>query len=179
MIVDAPVMKEFERPPDGVHDAVLADVVDLGEKATQFGPKRKYQFIWLLTGLDSEKKNFQVQKQMNATMFQGSKPGQKNSQLFDTSKSVLGAEPKTPFDTDTLIGKNNQLVIENQTAQDGKRIFANVIAIMKPKVAFPVPAGYVRKKDRTTTQGTQAQTAAPAAAPAAAAADVADEDIPF
>lgn len=165
--------KEYEKPTDGLYDAVLADIVDLGLVQTQYGSKPKVRIVWLLSALDSEKNNFRVMQQVTASM-------DERSRLFATVKDIIGKEPTVPFETEDLIGHNNQLLIQQATV-NGKT-FANVKAILqaKPGVKIAVPSGFVRDKDKKNqNQQSQGQAQSQRTAVAAAPVEVADEDIPF
>lgn len=177
MLIDAG--KTFENPETGVYDAVFADYVDLGVVTSNFNgvvsSKKKVRLIWLLTAKDSEGVNFRIMSQVTQTMFEKGK-------LYPIVKSVSGAvpDPKAKFELETLIGKNNQLVVEKETAKTGKE-YSNLKAILPPKVVFAVPAEFVRDKNKVKKDysGNTSAAAASATASAAPAAVVQDEDIPF
>lgn len=171
--------KVFENPDSGTFLGTIADVVDLGQVASQYGTKTKIRIIWVLNANDSEGKPFRVMRQVNATI---SSTGPRPSDLYNIVKSVLGVAPPVPFESEELIGKSNLLIIEREEAQN-KKVYANIkyIGPLPPGAVPPmVPTDFVRSKDiksKTVANGAPAvKTVAPASAqsaPTAAANTVA------
>ena len=165
--------KPFEKPDSGVFLGVVADVVDLGLVQTKFGAKAKIRIVWVLDKNDSEGRPFRVMRQLNATM-------NEKAQLFDLVKGILGTAPPVPFESETLIGRANQLVIIKETVAD--KVFVNVKGVLPlptGAVAPKVPADFVRAKDKPKQAG-QPATVAGTATQAAPAVEVEDDsDIPF
>ncbi len=132
----------FTPCPDGVHNAVLVDVVDLGMCDTQFGPKHKLTLVWQVEEKMESGKPFLVSKRYGASLH-------KRSTLRKDLKSWRGRdftdEEAKEFELDDLVGVNAQLVIEHNEHEG--TIYANVIAITKGKTKL-VGQSYIRKKDR-------------------------------
>ncbi len=167
MIINAGSNKPFEKPDSGMFNGVIADVVDLGIVQTKFGPKPKIRIVWVLGKNDSEGRPFRVIRQVTATM-------NERGQLFDIVKNVFGTAPPAPFESETLIGRANSLIIIKET--QGDKTFVNVKGVLALQGTAPtIPADFVRAKDKKNQPGqTQANSAA-----TQAAAEVEDEDIPF
>src|SRR6266404_2290946 len=168
MLVDSNT-KIYENPATGVYDAVFADYVDLGLVPSTYKgvttTKHKVRLVWILNAKDKEGNNFRLFQRVTVSMG-------KKATLFTIVKDVIGKVPDVPFDLETLIGKNVQLVAALEKADDGNE-YANIKAILPAKASFVVPAGFVRDKDRKDknqpSTPTQAQTAAPAPAASAVA----------
>lgn len=169
--------KNYEKPDSGQFTGIIADVVELKNVQTKFGPKTKIRIVWLLDKNDSEGNPFRVMSQVNASI-------NEKAELYKIVVAVTGAAPlaQPQFDVETLLGRVNVLFVVREKSQDGQSEFANVKAILPAPagtVAPKIPATFVRHKDRdnnrqqSTQQSTQQsqpaqqQQQAPAQAPAA------------
>lgn len=182
--------KEFEKPKSGLYRAVLADIIDLGPVKKVFKGTEKVvpmlRIVWILNSKDTEGNYFRVMKEYTASLSD-------KANLFGAIREITLSVPTIPFEMETLIGRNSELVVSLDKATTGKNVgkfFANVKAILAPQDnatlkatdVFMVPADFVRRKDKQPAGTAQpaaqppAQQAAQAAAPAQ---QVADEDIPF
>jgi hypothetical protein len=198
IIVNKPESKDFEIPADGLYQAVLADVVDLGEQPTNFGNKHRARFIYILTETDSEGRPFRLMQQLNVSIHE-------KSGMFKVVRRLLGKDPGESLDLESLIGKQCQLDVMQNEGSEGK-VYANVQTVLAPvkNQAVVIPADFVRdcNKDKTAKP---AQKSAPKTAPKQAVApkqiaapktaatgvevgpqegsegkvDITDEDIPF
>src|SRR5258708_859515 len=121
--------KEFEKPKSGLYRGALADVVDLGPVSKTFKGKVKVvpmvRLVWLLNAKDSEGNYFRVMRELTASMSD-------KANLYGVVRDITGATPVVPFELETLIGRNNELVISLDNAQNGKQ-YANVKAILAPQ----------------------------------------------
>lgn len=159
--------KNFEKPDSGMFVAVLADIVYIKDKPTQYGPKDKSRLIWILDAKDKEGNYYRVMTEATSSM-------NEKARLFGLVKDIRnGVVPPIPFELDELIGSVNRLVISREKSPDGTKDYANIKAII-PALAgttFAVPAGFVRAKDKPVKTNTAAAgtTTAPATAPAASA----------
>ena len=137
----------FDTIPEGVVQAVCVDVIDLGEKTTQYGPKYQYKFVfetahqnhdgkpllaftWPYTASLSEKANL---RKMLETW---------RGRSF-TEEELAG------FDLEAVIGASATLMIVHKTTAKGT--YANIGGIFKgdSKHAYSSCSDYVRVKDRT------------------------------
>lgn len=175
--------KVFEKPKSGLYRGVLADVVDIGPVTRTYQGKTRVapevRLVWVLNAKDTEGNNFRVMRQVTASMSE-------KANLFGIVKDILLSSPEVPFELESLIGRNNELVVQLEESTKKRGTFnANVKAILAPLTAevFVVPADFVRNKDRKDKQAaapaTQAATAPAATAPAAPVVAVDEEDIPF
>lgn len=156
--------KVYEKPDSGSFVGVIADVVDLGPIPTKFGIKNKVRIVWVLgksdgSGYanDSEGNPFRVMSSVNATM-------NEKSDLFKLVRSILGAAPPVPYESEGLIGKSNLLfIVKEEDPQKKGTFYANVKGILPLGniPALAIPANFVRNKDKKDNN-------APASAPTAA-----------
>jgi hypothetical protein len=175
--------KPFEKPDGGLFLGTIIDVVDMPNQQTQYGLKDKVRILWVLGATqpgqrvtDSEGKPLTVAFIKNASI--GTK-----SELFKMIQMILNGPPPLIVSTEQLaellIGRSNQLFVTlTPNAQKPGEFFANVAGVTPlaaGQVPPPIPAGFVRTKDRPKTQTgpngqpvqTYATQAAAAAAPAA------------
>jgi hypothetical protein len=167
--------KIYEKPNSGSFVGVLADVVDLGPKTTQWGVKNKIRFVWLLgkpdgSGYanDSEGNPYRAMTSFNATMNEG-------GDLFKAIRQILGAAPPVPYDVEQLIGQSNLLFVV--TEEDSKKpgtFYANIKGYLPlgNVPALKIPANFVRNKDKKDNRAPGGAAAQQAQAPATPAASV-------
>ena len=169
MLIDNTASKPFEVPDSGIFLGTIIDVVELGQVSTQFGPKTKVRLVWVLGtqdgkgyALDSEGNPFRVIRSVNATMSVNPKTNKK-SNLYEIAESVFGTAPPVPFESESLIGRSNQLVV----VKEGK--FANIKGILPLPAGVKgpaVPQGFIRSKDKPKGVSNGAPAVATAQAPA-------------
>lgn len=172
--------KDFEPVSEGVHSAVLADIVDKGVVQTAFGPKHKVMFLWLTDEADEGGQTKYVFQSFTASLHE--KAGLRKAVKAIRGRDIEGEN----FDVETLLGSQAQLVIQHNEGQDGK-VYANVQAILKPKgPKVEIPADFTRKKDKPQDgngkSGGGMAAAKAVLKPAVRAAQpttITDEDIPF
>jgi hypothetical protein len=127
---------------EGVHKAVLADIVDLGVIQTAFGPKEKVQFTWLTDESDEAGRTKYLFKRYTKSLHE-------KASLRKDVKLILGKDiDGNSFDLESLIGIAKNLVVQHNEGNDGK-IYANIIGIQRgPAPKITIPADFQRKKDR-------------------------------
>lgn len=139
--------KSFEQPDAGLFNGVIADIVDLGiVKHPQYGDKAKLRIVWVLDKNDSEGKPFRVIGTYNQSM-------NEKSTLFELVSQILGQAPAAPFESETLIGKANQLFLVKSKDAKGKE-YTNVKGVLPlpaGAVAPAIPTDFVRVKDKPKT----------------------------
>ena len=116
--------KEYERPDEGFHDAVLTEVKDLGVVKTAYGDKDRVRFTWTLEQLGKDGKPLTISQWFN-------KSRHKKAELPKAILAITGKYPPNGFDVETLCGAKASLLIEHNTSEDGK-VFANVAKILRP-----------------------------------------------
>ena len=159
--------------PEGVCQAVCADVQDLGEMENSFTGKmvRKLRIVWQ-TEHKHEKYGRPHEVSMSYTQSLHEKAGLRKLLEAWRGRKFTAAE-LAGFDVETLIGANCQIQVMHRIGQDG-RTWANVASIMpigKGMTKMAVSDGYVRRKDR---EGVKEMPAGAAVSPPAD-----EEEIPF
>jgi hypothetical protein len=188
MAITVNISSGIDREPvsEGLHSAILADIVDLGVIDTGFGPKRKLQFTWLTDEADEEGKTKYLFNRYTASLHE------KATLRKDFAKIAgrdLTADELASKDLDIegiLLGRQNTVVVEHSEDPKTGKVYANIATFMKPQGAkLAVPADFQRKKDRQPqpqTQKSVVKAAGGGKAVAAAAykpAPITDDDIPF
>jgi len=176
---------DFEPVSEGIHAAVLADIVDLGVIETGFGPKEKVQFVWLTDEADENGRTKYLFKRYTKSLHE--KASLRKDFIKIAGRDLTAEEIKSGrVDIEAeLLGKQNQLLVEHSEGREGK-VFANVQAIMKskPGAKVAIPSDFQRKKDRpANSNGPSAVKAAGGGKAVAARAyskgPITDDDIPF
>lgn len=137
--------KSFVPAPEGLHNAVCVDVIDMGLVEGAFGKKHTIRLVWELDALMEDQRRFVIQRRYTASLHE-------KSQLFKDLKSWRG-KPFTPeelngFDLEKLVGAPCQILVEHADREG--TTYANVKAIMKadPSRKLIKSGDYVRVKDR-------------------------------
>jgi len=139
---------DFQPAPDGVHNAVCVDVVDLGIVDSAFGKKHKLKIVWEIGEKMDDGRPFIAQKRYTVSLHE-------KSTLAKDLKNWRG-KPFTPeelkgFDIEKVIGVPCQLVIVHDEKEGA--VYANIQTILKAATPRLEPSGkYVRVKDRPATQ---------------------------
>lgn len=145
----------FSPAPEGLHQAVCVDVVDLGMvDSAQWGPKHKVQLRWQLGDIDPKSqepgsrglRRFMVTK--NYTLSLSEKANLRHD-LESWRGKKFTSEQLQGFDIEVLVGINCQLQVIHNVKSEGK-VYANVQAIVPLGKGMPplAPENYVRAKDR-------------------------------
>jgi hypothetical protein len=144
--------KEWTAAPEGLHQAVCIDVVDLGLVPTPWGDKSKVRIVWQLSEINPDTgKPFEVRRDFGLSLSE-------KAHLRGTLEAWRGRkftkEELDGFDLERLIGANCQVQIIHNLSDEG-RTYANVQAVVPPARNLPKlhPQDYVRVKDRAKVQG--------------------------
>lgn len=164
------VKKPFTPAPEGLHQAVCVDFVDLGEMETPWGKKPKCRVWWQIDEvIPGTGERFTVMNTYTASL---NEKATLRHHLEAWRGRKFTPEELQGFDTENLIGANCQLqIIHNPSKKDPAIKFANIQAIVPigRNTVKMVPENYVRVKDRVGDQ----------VDPAATAHDEAEEVVPF
>lgn len=165
---------DFQLAPEGQHQAVCVDVVDLGMVAVEWNGQKKTQhkcrIVWEIDELMPNGKRFTVRRQFTASL--GSKASLRTFLEAWRGRPFTDAE-LAGFDTEQLIGVNALLQVVH--TKKGDRTYDNINAIMrlaKGMVPIEPSDSYVRVQDRTPEQK-QPDDDAPAGI------NNSDDDLPF
>ena len=176
---EATPTKQYPVAPEGMHDAVCVDVVDLGMKPQTFNGKTKevpkVRLVWQIEDVDPETGwRLTVSQQYTASLWVD-ESGKRMSKLRETLKTWRGrdftVEEAKHFEIETLVGINCQIQVIHAPGSNGK-VYANVNAVLPVRkgVIALRPLDYTRVKDRPAKDNGNA-------APRAAAPT--DDDTPF
>jgi hypothetical protein len=135
---------EYRPAPEGLHQAVCVDVIDLGLEKTQWGEKHKVRIMWQVDKHDEETdKRFIVTKKYTISLHD-------KANLTRDLESWRGrkftAEEKSGFDLEKLIEANCQLQVVQNLADSG-RTYANVQAVV------PIGNGMNKMRSQNQTNG--------------------------
>jgi hypothetical protein len=158
----------FTPCPEGLHQAVCVDVVDLGVMVTQWGDKPKVRIVWQVDEIDPQTgRRFDVRGLYTLSL---SDKATLRKQLESWRGRKFTPLELRGFDLENLIGVNCQIQVIHHISDDG-RTFANVQAIVpcSPKIPKIAPLDFVRERDR----------AALAPIPGAAATPAPLDEVPF
>lgn len=136
---------KYENATEGIHPAVLADVVDLGIVEGKFGKKDKGKFVFFIEECDTEGK-----QKMLSTSF--TKSLNAKSTLTKLLKQLGVKVEGEEIDVEIVLGKQVQLMVTHSDGQgeNAGKTYANISGISKAQMgqAVPVPDGFQRVKDR-------------------------------
>jgi hypothetical protein len=156
--------KPFTPAPEGLHQAVCCDVIDLGMMDTPWGRKEKVRLRWQLDEASPDTgKRFDVSGIYTKSL----SPKANLRQMLETWRAKRFSEPELQgFDLEKLLGVNCQVQVIHKAGEEGQ-VYANVLAVVPPaKGSLKLTVvDYIREQDR-------------AGASHAPAAEV-DDDIPF
>lgn len=141
--------KTFKPAPEGLWDGVCIDVVDKGMVDTQWGPKHKVQFRWVVNAEPkrSDGKPHMVSMSYPISMDERSNL-RKMLELWRGRKFT--PEEMKKFDLEGVLGKPCQIQVAQDTGSDGDP-YAFPQVVMKARAGAPrveAPEGYVREQDR-------------------------------
>lgn len=142
--------REFTPAPEGLHQGVCCDVVDLGLQETPWGQKEQVKILWALEVLDENDRAFLVGKKYTLSL---NEKATLRHHLEAWRGRKFSPEELQGFDLEKLIGVNCQVQVVHNLSDDG-RTYANVQAIVplgKGMVKIHIPESYVRVQDRITT----------------------------
>lgn len=148
IIVEATQRKQWELPKEGMHQAVLAEVNDLGLQTVTYKGESKQvhqvQFIWQTEEKDSDGKRKLLFERFTKSLAE-------KANLRGRIRDMFGKEPPLTLNLSNLVGSNVQVLVVHVTGKsDPSKTYANIKAILKhdaskPKIeAIPIER---KKKD--------------------------------
>lgn len=157
---------KFVPCPDGCHEAVCVDIVDLGIVSSRFGDKHKLKFVWEVDQKMKDGRPFTVQQRYTWSL--GKKSNLRKDLLAWRGRDFTAEELKG-YDLERLLGTPCRLVVVHNPV-DGD-VFANVTSVLTSKAKLAASGKYVRAKDRQDY-------VAPKGVDETAQPDVEDDEIP-
>jgi hypothetical protein len=144
--------KEYTPAPQGLHQAVCIDVVELGLVTTQYKgepyTRRCSEVRWVIEDMDPKTgKQIMVTKRYTESLH---KKATLRLHLESWRGRKFTDEELKGFDIEKLIGANCQLQIAHNITSDGD-VYANiqaVVSVHRNAARMAVPQDYVRVKDR-------------------------------
>ena len=153
---------DFEPAPVGLHNAVCVDVVDLGLKDTQFGPKHKLRIVFQLDATLGNGKRALVNGQF--TLSSSEKSTLRQFVEAWRGRSFASRREFEMFNEEKLVGQSAMVSVIHRAKGDD--IYANINGVFPAKVQMVNDGSYVRVKDRPADgQQHQQQAPKPAQAP--------------
>lgn len=144
----------FSPCPEGLHQAVCVDVVDLGIVKGQFGEKHKVELRWQVDVEDEQRgKRYELRKWYTLSLHEKSNL-RKDLECW-RGRKFTEAE-LAGFDLEALLKANCQLQVIHNISDEG-RTFDNVQAIVPHNAKIPkiAPQEYIRQKDRASAGSTE------------------------
>jgi hypothetical protein len=157
--IDEPI---FELPPEGRYPAVIDRVDESGSRTTSFGVKRAVKLFFLTNHVGENGKRLNAVVSVNRAIGKGSR-------LRELVKQITGAEPRRPFDPQSLVGLPTHITVAHVTK--GDKTFANVVSI--------TPATAVGTMTRATTTPATGATTTPQKATNQNVAEMEDVSFPY
>lgn len=156
--------KEYTPAPEGLHQAVCIDVVELGLVTTQYQGKpytrRCSEIRWVIEAIDPKtNKQHIVLRRFTESL---STKGHLRPFLEAWRGKKFTNEELKGFDIEKLIGANCQLQIIHNIGNDGET-YSNVQAVVpmhKNAARMAVPADYIRVQDREKQFGEESASVA-------------------
>lgn len=151
--------KTYTPAPEGVHQAVCADVIDLGmvlsafpdEKTGQPKLQHKINVVWQIAEKRDDGKPHQLYKRFTLSLHE---KAALRHDLESWRGKAFSFEELAGFDVERLIGANCLVNVQHRKSKDGTRTYANVVAVMPLVKGMPKMAvtDYERWTPKTATE---------------------------
>jgi hypothetical protein len=143
--------KTYTPAPEGVHQAVCVDVIDLGMVKSQFAddktgePKvqHKVNVVWQIGDKRDDGKRHQLYKRYTLSLHE---KAALRHDLESWRGRAFTFDELAGFDVEKLIGANALVNVQHRKSQDGSRTYANVVAIMPLAKGMPKMAAHDYKR---------------------------------
>jgi hypothetical protein len=143
---------DFVPPPEGEQHAVCVDVIDLGVRQSQYGPKRKVCLVWELPEHRHEKTGHALTARKWYTRSLNDTATLRKD-LESWRGKPFSTEELAGFDLEQVVGACCKVVIQH--AVKNGTTYGNVIAVLRTTKNIAPSGAYIRRKDRPTDTGTQ------------------------
>lgn len=144
--------KEYTPAPEGLHQAVCIDVVDLGIQKTQYGDQVKIEVRWVIEEIDPKTgKQHMILRRFTPSLH---KKANLRSVLESWRGKKFSDEELKGFDIEKLIGANCQIQVCHNITSEGDT-YANVQAVVpihRNAAKMAIPTDYIRVQDREERQ---------------------------
>jgi hypothetical protein len=162
--------------PEGVHQAVCVDVIDLGIiPGFEVKPQHKIDVVWQIAELRDDGKRYELYKRYTLSIHE---KATLCADLVSWRGKAFTAAEAEAFDVETIKGANCLINVHHKASKDGKKTYANVVAVMPLLKNMPKMAadGYTRREKKNGAESTPDGFPASELPPAA---PLTDDDIPF
>jgi hypothetical protein len=155
IVATAGESQTFTPAPEGVHQAVCVDVIDLGViPGFQGKPQHKIDVVWQIAETRDDGKRYELYKRYTLSIHEKANLcidlTSWRGRPFTTAEAVM-------FDVETIKGANCLINVQHKPSADGKKTYANVMTVMPLVKGMPAMAaeGYARrvKKAAETPDG--------------------------
>jgi hypothetical protein len=168
IIATAGDSKTYTPAPEGTHQAVCVDVIDIGLKPNPFkenAMQHKIDIAWQIDERRDDGKRFVLYKRYTLSL---NEKATLRHDLESWRGRPFTAEEERGFDVESIIGANCLINVQHKAGKDAGKVFANVVSVMPlikgmSKIAAD---GYVRAADQQPE-------------PEPAPEEVTADDIPF
>jgi hypothetical protein len=148
IIASANESKSFTPAPEGVHQAVAVDVIDVGFKPNPFKPgteQHKIDIAWQINEAREDGKRFVVYKRYTLSLHE---KASLRHDLEGWRGRPFTVTELAGFDVESIIGANALINVQHNKSADGTRTYANVMSVMPLLKGMPKigPEGYERPK---------------------------------
>jgi hypothetical protein len=175
IIATAGESKSYTPAPEGTHQGVCVDVIDLGLLPDTFNPgkvKHKVNIVWQIDESRDDGKRHQLYKRYTLSL---NEKATLRKDLESWRGRVFTLDEEMGFDVEKLMGANCLLNVQHKKSVDGTRTYANVIAVMPLIKGMQklFPLDYERQTPETAAQQEPEQDHAPCVD------EITDDQIPF
>lgn len=153
IIASANETKNYTPAPEGVHQAVCVDVLDLGLIKSQFPDEKtgkdkfqhKVNVVWQIEELRDDNKRYLLYKRYTLSLHE---KAALRHDLESWRGRAFTFDELAGFDVEKLKGANCFINVQHKKSQDGSRTYANVVSVMplpkNMKLPKMEPLDYVR-----------------------------------
>lgn len=139
--------KTYTPAPEGVHQAVCVDVIDLGmvqstfadEKTGQPKVQHKVNVVWQIGDKRDDGKRHQLYKRYTLSLHE---KAALRHDLESWRGKAFSFDELAGFDVEKLIGANALVNVQHRQSADKTRTYANVVAIMPLAKGMPKMAAH-------------------------------------
>lgn len=152
IIATAGDSKSYTPAPEGTHQAVCVDVIDIGLKPNPFkegAMQHKIDIAWQIDECRDDGKRFVLYKRYTLSL---NEKATLRHDLESWRGRPFTRDEEMGFDVETIIGANCLINVQHKAGtKDASKVFANVVSVMPllrgmVKIAAD---GYVRHQDQS------------------------------
>jgi len=150
IIATAGDSKSYTPAPEGTHQAVCVDVIDIGLKPNQYregAQQHKIDIAWQIDETRDDGKRHVLYKRYTLSL---NEKATLRHDLESWRGKPFTRDEEMGFDVESVIGANCLINVQHKKAADGSKTFANVVSVM-PLIKGMVKlaaSGYVRHQDQ-------------------------------